>query len=83
VLSNAVEPGWVPTKMGGRGAPDDLALGHVTQAWLATSDDPAALVTGRYFYHQREQQPLPASRSVAFQDALLAELERLTGVALG
>ncbi|MCU1423054.1 MAG: daunorubicin ketoreductase, partial [Microbacteriaceae bacterium] len=82
VLSNAVEPGWVPTKMGGRGAPDDLALGHVTQAWLATSADPAALVSGRYFYHRREQDPLPATRSVAFQDALLAELERLTGVRL-
>jgi len=27
VLSNAVDPGWVATKMGGRGAPDDLALG--------------------------------------------------------
>ena len=31
VLSNAVDPGWVPTKMGGRGAPDDLRLGHLTQ----------------------------------------------------
>ena len=27
VLSNAVNPGWVPTKMGGAGAPDDLAAG--------------------------------------------------------
>ena len=24
VYANAVDPGWVPTKMGGRGAPDDL-----------------------------------------------------------
>ncbi|MGH2858299.1 MAG: SDR family NAD(P)-dependent oxidoreductase, partial [Solirubrobacteraceae bacterium] len=29
VLSNAVDPGWVPTKMGGPGAPDDLRLGHL------------------------------------------------------
>ena len=29
VLSNALEPGWVPTKMGGPSAPDDLSL-----AWL-------------------------------------------------
>src|SRR4051812_43224781 len=41
VLSNAVDPGWVPTKMGGPGAPDDLRLGHLTQTWLATSEDPA------------------------------------------
>ena len=39
VLSNAVDPGWVPTKMGGPGAPDDLTQGHLTQTWLAVSDD--------------------------------------------
>jgi NAD(P)-dependent dehydrogenase (short-subunit alcohol dehydrogenase family) len=37
VLSNAVTPGWVPTKMGGAGAPDDIDQAHLTQAWLATS----------------------------------------------
>jgi NAD(P)-dependent dehydrogenase (short-subunit alcohol dehydrogenase family) len=36
VYSNAVDPGWVPTRMGGPGAPDDLRLGHLTQEWLAT-----------------------------------------------
>ena len=46
VLCNALEPGWVPMRMGGSGAPDDLSGAHVTQAWLATSDDPAAKVTG-------------------------------------
>jgi len=51
VLGNAVEPGWVATKMGGPGAPDDLILGPVTQAWLAVSDDPAATVSGQLFYH--------------------------------
>ena len=39
VLSNAVEPGWVSTKMGGPGATDDLDQGPLTQVWLATSDD--------------------------------------------
>jgi NAD(P)-dependent dehydrogenase (short-subunit alcohol dehydrogenase family) len=42
VLSNAVEPGWVATKMGGPGAPDDLEAGPKTQVWLAGSDGPAA-----------------------------------------
>jgi len=79
VLSNAVEPGWVPTKMGGPGAPDDLAQAHVTQAWLAVSDDPAALVSGGYFYHRAPRDAAPAVRSAAFQDELLAELARLTG----
>lgn len=51
VLSNAVEPGWVPTKMGGPGATDDLQQGHLTQVWLAVSDDAEAKVSGQYFYH--------------------------------
>src|ERR1700735_2926161 len=45
VLSNALEPGWVATKMGGPAAPDDLNQAHRTQAWLAVSDDDEARVT--------------------------------------
>ncbi|MFC7021623.1 SDR family NAD(P)-dependent oxidoreductase [Promicromonospora thailandica] len=82
VLSNAVDPGWVPTRMGGAGAPDDLDLGHVTQEWLATSDDPGALTSGGYWYHQERQEPHPSAGDVAFQDRLLQALERETGVAL-
>lgn len=82
VLSNAVEPGWVPTKMGGPGAPDDLSLGHVTQAWLAVSDDPAATVSGQYFYHQRPCEVHRAAHSHQFQDELTAALADATGVNL-
>ena len=82
VLSNAVEPGWVPTKMGGPGAPDDMSLAPVTQAWLATSDDPAAMVTGQYFYHQRLRETHPATRSHAVQEQLLGACVKLTGVEL-
>jgi NAD(P)-dependent dehydrogenase (short-subunit alcohol dehydrogenase family) len=82
VLSNAVEPGWVATKMGGPGAPDDLSLGPVTQAWLAVSDDPAATVSGRLFYHQRPIEAHPAARSPQFQDELLGALAGLTGMKL-
>jgi len=82
VLSNAVEPGWVATKMGGPGAPDDLALGSDTQVWLATSDDPDATVSGRYFYHRRERAANPAAAGVELQDGLLRVCEELTGVAL-
>jgi NAD(P)-dependent dehydrogenase (short-subunit alcohol dehydrogenase family) len=81
-LSNAVEPGWVPTKMGGPGATDDLSLAPVTQAWLAVSDDPAATVTAGYFYHQRPRQVHPAVHDTAFQDQLLGYCASLTGIAL-
>jgi NAD(P)-dependent dehydrogenase (short-subunit alcohol dehydrogenase family) len=82
VLVNAVDPGWVPTKMGGSGASDDLDLGSLTQAWLAVSDDPAATVTGGYFHHQRRQRPDPATTDTPTQDALLAYCRDLTGVEL-
>jgi NAD(P)-dependent dehydrogenase (short-subunit alcohol dehydrogenase family) len=82
VHSNAVEPGWVATKMGGPGAPDDLAAGPVTQAWLAVSDGPEALVSGRYFYHQREREAHPAAHSEEVQEGLLARCAAITGVEL-
>ena len=82
VLSNALEPGWVPTNMGGPGAPDDLSLAAVTQAWLAASDDPGATVTGRYFYHQRPRDVHPAAHSVEVQDGLLDRCAELTGVVI-
>ena len=59
VYANVVNPGWVPTKMGGSGAPDDLQKGYQTQVWLAVSDDDAAKVSGRYFFHQREREHNP------------------------
>ena len=80
--SNALEPGWVPTKMGGPGAPDDLTLGAVTQAWLAVSEDAAATVTGQYFRHQRPQRVHPAAGRTDLQDQLLAYCADLTGTPL-
>ena len=80
VLSNALEPGWVPTKMGGAGAPDDLDAGHRTQVWLAVSDDPAATVTGQYFYHMKRRQPMPATHDTERQEQLLEACKKFSGV---
>ncbi|MET8579062.1 SDR family NAD(P)-dependent oxidoreductase [Streptomyces sp. NPDC005012] len=82
VPSNAVDPGWVPTKMGGPGAPDDLELGHRTQEWLAASDDREALTTGGYWYHRERRRPHPAVHDTAFQDRLLHTLTEETGTPL-
>ena len=82
VLSNAIEPGWVPTKMGGPNATGDLDGGHRTQAWLAVSQDAGAKVSGEYFYHLAQRKPAGATRDPALQDALLAACARLSGVAL-
>jgi len=80
VHSNALEPGWVPTKMGGTGAPDDLDQAHLTQVWLATSNDPDACVWGKYFYHQRLRNPNPAGRDVTRQAQLLEACRKLSGI---
>jgi NAD(P)-dependent dehydrogenase (short-subunit alcohol dehydrogenase family) len=82
VLSNALEPGWVATKMGGPEAPDDLDAGHRTQVWLAVSNDPAATVTGQYFYHMRLRKPNAAALDTNRQEDLLDACQRLSGVEL-
>jgi NAD(P)-dependent dehydrogenase (short-subunit alcohol dehydrogenase family) len=80
VASNAVDPGWVPTKMGGPGAPDDLEEGAATQVWLAAGEEPEARASGRYWFHRRARPAHPAASDPAFQDGLLRACEALTGV---
>jgi NAD(P)-dependent dehydrogenase (short-subunit alcohol dehydrogenase family) len=80
VLSNAIEPGWVATKMGGPGAPDNLEEGSETQAWLAVSNDREALVSGKFFYHKKLQKLHPMASNPALQDKLMAEYARISGI---
>ncbi|MEV0129286.1 SDR family NAD(P)-dependent oxidoreductase [Dactylosporangium sp. NPDC050688] len=80
VRSNAVDPGWIRTKLGGPNATDDLPEGAETQVWLATADDPAAAVTGRYFKRRTDLKANPAAYDRAVQDGLLAACEALSGV---
>jgi NAD(P)-dependent dehydrogenase (short-subunit alcohol dehydrogenase family) len=80
VYANAVDPGWVPTKMGGAGAPDNLEQGYQTQVWLAVNDEPAVLVSGQYFHHKKPAHYNNAADDISSQDILLAECARLTGV---
>lgn len=82
VLSNAVDPGWVRTRMGGRSAPIDLDTGQRTQGWLAVSNDARAKVSGGYWHNLAQQQPASEVTEVEFQDRLLSRLHDLTGVAL-
>lgn len=80
VYSNAIDPGWVPTKMGGRGAPDSLQQGYETQVWLAISDNANANVSGKYFYHQKERMHNPIASDVKLQEEFLQRCEEVTGV---
>jgi NAD(P)-dependent dehydrogenase (short-subunit alcohol dehydrogenase family) len=80
VLSNAVEPGWAATKMGGPGAPVSVEEGARTQAWLAVSRDKEAMVSGKYFYHQQQRSFHPAAAEPDVQEQYLMECGRLSGV---
>jgi NAD(P)-dependent dehydrogenase (short-subunit alcohol dehydrogenase family) len=82
VASSAVDPGWVRTRMGGPSAPLDLQTGQQTQSWLAVSDDAAALESGRYWHHLRQESPAIQASDLVFQNELIATLAELTGVAL-
>jgi NAD(P)-dependent dehydrogenase (short-subunit alcohol dehydrogenase family) len=81
VMANAVEPGWVATKMGGAGAPDDLTQAPLTQVWLAASSETADL-TGGYFYHQRPRRLARLAHDDDLHQLLLGSCASLTGVAL-
>jgi NAD(P)-dependent dehydrogenase (short-subunit alcohol dehydrogenase family) len=82
VLSNAVDPGWVRTRMGGSSAPVDIAAGQATQSWLAASDEAAALTSGGYWHAMRSETPAAPASDPSYQDRLMAELDRLTGIGL-
>ena len=80
VYSNAIDPGWVPTKMGGKGAPDDLQKGYETQVWLASSNDEKAKVSGKYFFHQKERTSNATADDVSLQEMFLQRCGEVTGV---
>ena len=80
VYANAVDPGWVPTKMGGHGAPDDLQKGYETQTWLAVSNDSRAKVSGRYFHYLTERRYNPQASDVMLQERFLSLCRNITGI---
>lgn len=81
VYANALNPGWVPTKMGGPGAPDSFESGYKTQVWLATSNEEKVKVSGRFFYHQKEVRSNPEADDVQLQDRFMDLCQQITGIA--
>ena len=80
VYTNTLNPGWVPTKMGGRGAPDNLQKGYETQVWLATSNDEKAKVSGHFFYHQKQIRSNPEADDVQLQEKFLTMCKEVTSI---
>ncbi|WP_334352560.1 SDR family NAD(P)-dependent oxidoreductase [Companilactobacillus sp. HBUAS56257] len=77
MISTAVDPGWVPTKMGGQMATDDLTAGYMTQVKLATSDDLS--LNGGYFHHQKPSHYDKRADDGKLQADYLEQLAKITG----
>ena len=95
IRSNALDPGWVPTKMGGASAPGSLDAAVETYVMLAegtedtegtartkdSSDKGEKAVTGKLFGPRRkESRPKAEANDIAIQDKLIEILEVVTGV---
>lgn len=78
VYVNTVDPGWVPTKMGGTGAPDDLEEGARTQVWLASSED--ASFSGKYLFHMKEAPYAFKADNGNMQKHLIERCQEISGI---
>jgi NAD(P)-dependent dehydrogenase (short-subunit alcohol dehydrogenase family) len=78
----SVHPGWVPTKMGGRSAPERIEDGVDTYVMLALGEGEEGWSAGGYFVSSRERQAKAVADDVRLQDQLLAELAEISGVAV-
>lgn len=82
VQSNSLDPGWVPTKMGGSSANGDINAAVDTYVMLADGGDAAKGVTGKYWFKCKETSPRKDAEDEAVQQKLLKELEAITGLKL-
>jgi hypothetical protein len=80
VATNSLEPGWMPTKMGGPGATDDMNQAHLTQAWLAAGDDSKSTVSSTYSYYFKRMDANPQANNPTLQDRLIAICTEISGV---
>jgi NAD(P)-dependent dehydrogenase (short-subunit alcohol dehydrogenase family) len=82
VFSNAVDLAGCPPRWADLVRPMICGSGHLTQEWLATSQDPDARTSGGYWHHQRRAEPHCSVRDRRFQDQLLEDLAGFTATRL-
>jgi NAD(P)-dependent dehydrogenase (short-subunit alcohol dehydrogenase family) len=83
VTSNALDPGWMPTKMGGMNATGDIQASVSSYVMLAEGEEEAAKKTGRYFEPNKvEGSPLEVTDDEKVQDKLLEICAEFSGVKL-
>lgn len=75
---NVLDPGWVPTKIGGASAPDDINASVATYVALAEGVGRTGEYWGPGATKGRRHQP--AAGDVDTQEKLLSELAHISGV---
>ncbi|KAH8891645.1 NAD(P)-binding protein [Thozetella sp. PMI_491] len=80
VPANVVDPGWVPTKMGGRSAPQSLDSAVDAFVMQALGNGAASGKTATYFRQSKAEASNEAALDVAQQDKLMKMLEDISGV---
>ncbi|MQS75535.1 SDR family NAD(P)-dependent oxidoreductase [Companilactobacillus halodurans] len=79
VAVNSVDPGWVPTRMGGKFANDDLTMGYTTQIELATAEK-YQKTTGHDFHHLRIASYDKRIDDEKIQTEFIEKLVEMTGI---
>ncbi|CAI6330520.1 unnamed protein product [Periconia digitata] len=83
VIATSLDPGWVPTKMGGSSATETADAAAETYVMLAEGEEPAAQKSGGYFRPSRQvATPKSITEDEKVQDQLLSICEKFTGVSL-
>ncbi|KAI0432755.1 short chain dehydrogenase [Xylaria sp. FL1042] len=82
VVAHSADPGWVPTKMGGAGAPGDIDESDRLYVMLAEGSGEAEGKNGCYWANGKigPAQSKKETYDEEAQDALLSKLEEITGV---
>lgn len=76
IVINAVDPGWVPTRMGGSGANDSLEEGYLSQVYLSESNQGLAIQSGNCLYHRKIEKADTRVTDYQLQDELFAVLDK-------
>lgn len=79
VVTNSLDPGWVPTKMGGAGASGDIGAAVKTYLMLIKGESNS---TGKHFYSSAEKAVKAEALDTTKQEKLLEIYEKITGVKL-
>jgi NAD(P)-dependent dehydrogenase (short-subunit alcohol dehydrogenase family) len=78
VQANSLDPGWVPTKMGGSGASGDINAAVKTYVYLAEGSN--GNTSGRYYFSSKVRTSKAEALDETMQDSYLKVCEELTGV---